>query len=115
MVFILLMQTWYSRLDAGSVMVSTMYWCFFWMPISMLLSLFVHAYWLYMLYWLLSFILYLFIFFTLISACEKYGKANLNEGALGFLAVPYLFLATIAGSLLLKGIIVLVRWLIAKL
>lgn len=82
-----------------------------WLPISMLLSLFAAAYWLYLFFWFLSFIAFAALFVVLTWICEKYGSPYRGDGGMVMILPIYVFFATFIGSLLLKGLIVFIHWI----
>lgn len=112
LVVVLLVQTWSSGLDEGTVVWRGMVSCFWWMGVSMLLSLFVSSYGLYMLCWVLALALYLCVYFMLISYCHKYGEKNRSDAGVIYLFATPVIAGTLAGSMLLKGLIIWVKLII---
>lgn len=108
---VFLIGTLMSKFSEGSSIMLAVNVSMVWLPISMLLSLFAEAYWLYLLFWFLSFIAFAVLFIGLTWICGKYGSPYTGDGGMVMILPIYMFIGTFVGSLLLKGVIVFIHWI----
>ena len=98
------------RLSVGDVMAAGIIICFWWMPLSMLMSLWTEAYWVYLLNWFLVTLCFFGLYFFSMHVCEKYGRPYTGDGAMVMILPIYLFPVTVFGSLIIRAILSLIQW-----
>lgn len=108
---ILIGLTVFYQFSEGKLISSGIYLSFAWMPASMIISLFMEPYWVYLLHWLLASIGFFGAYFLMIYLCGKYGNPYTGDGGMVMILPIYLIPVVFAGSLILKGGI----WMIALL